>query len=162
MFHSRAYDAQWGCNKCPITLQTNLLIEQRKSQRKHRSQVRCFPKKLFAVLIRLRYQNDHIDASAILNVSKCAKVSKFLSEKCCLQQQPNSICSASEQLERKTQDRKIYNFIDSKFRFIVSMRYSKISSLSRFSSLHSFPGKGHIVKMVHRGIIFDLGKQSRI
>lgn len=37
MFHSRAYDAQWGCNKCPITLQTNLLIEQRKSQRKHHS-----------------------------------------------------------------------------------------------------------------------------
>ena len=71
-------------------------------------------------------------------VSKCAKVSKFLSEKCCLQQQPNSICSASEQLERKTQDRKIYNFIDSKFRFIVSVRYSKISSLSRFSSFFAF------------------------
>lgn len=143
MFHSRAYDAQWGCNKCPITLQTNLLIEQRKSQRKHRSQVRCFPKKLFAVLIRLRYQNDHIDASAILNVSKCAKVSKFLSEKCCLQQQPNSICSASEQLERKTRIERYT--ISSIVNFVLSCLCDIRKFLLSLASLVSIPFRGKVI-----------------
>lgn len=91
-------------------------------------------------------------------VSKCAKVSKFLSEKCRLQQHPKSICSESEEGQSTERNHERYT-ISSIANFVLTC----LCDIRKFLLFSPSSGKGHSIKMAHRGIIFDhLGKQSRI
>lgn len=129
-------DPQREYNKCPITLQTNLLIEKIHGKKENHKEntlewvegAAPLTNPLFSqkpVLIRWDWLEVSFQVPRI--VPKCAKVSKFLCEKCRLQQHP-SVRSLKKD-NRREKPRKIHDFIDSKFRFNLSMRYSKISPL---------------------------------